>query len=242
MQAFQQFQFGLEIDVVRQLEVRDEARGLDVIRVGQHKLFVLRRASNVLAVVRCLQGAVDQRHGHRLAFAEAKHQPVAAGKVRVFIFGRDKTVHHFTLGHQQFADVHRKTQLFRHDFDVDIAAANFGGKRVVAPVATLGGVGQRQQIALVAAHQLLQAGRTRARVNRRRAGDVIRCAAGVRFRLRQALFRQQAEDVRRRFLFGVRGTESWRLAVREQREVQQTMGVVVSRAKELTAGNVFVHR
>jgi hypothetical protein len=46
LQAFQQFQFGLEIDVVRQLEVRDEAGGLDVIRVGQHKLFVLRRAGN----------------------------------------------------------------------------------------------------------------------------------------------------------------------------------------------------
>ena len=112
---------------------------------------------------------------------------------------------------------------------------------MVAPVATLGGVGQRQQIALVAAHQLLQAGRARARVNRRRAGDVIRLRAGVLFRLRQTLFRQQAEDVRRRFLFGVRGAESWRLAVRQQGKIQQAMGVVIGRAEPLAAGNVFIN-
>ena len=73
-----------------------------------------------------------------------------------FIFWRDKTVDHFTFRHQQFADVHRKSQLFRYGFQCHIAATDFGGKRVVAPVAALGGVGQRQQISLVTAHQLLQ--------------------------------------------------------------------------------------
>ena len=73
------------------------------------------------------------------------------------VFRRDKTVDHFAFSHQQFADVHRKSQLFRDGFQCHIAAADFGGKRMIAPVAALGGVGQRQQISLVAAHQLLQA-------------------------------------------------------------------------------------
>ena len=34
LQAFQQFQFGLEIDVVRQFEVRDKTCGFNVIRMG----------------------------------------------------------------------------------------------------------------------------------------------------------------------------------------------------------------
>ncbi|MNN63518.1 hypothetical protein D3C81_1789020 [compost metagenome] len=68
------------------------------------------------------------------------------------IFWRDKAVHHFAFGHQQFADVYRKSQLFRYYFQRHIAAADLGGKRVIAPVAALGGVSQRQQIPFVAAH------------------------------------------------------------------------------------------
>ncbi|MNL77544.1 hypothetical protein D3C87_2037540 [compost metagenome] len=77
--------------------------------------------------------------------------------MRDVVFGGHEAVHHFAFGHQQFADVDCKTQLFRHDFNVDITAADFGGKRVVTPVAALRRVSQCQQITLVAAHQLLQA-------------------------------------------------------------------------------------
>ena len=200
---------------MRQLEVRDKAGGLNVIRVGQHELFVLCRACNMLAVVRRLERTVNQRHRHRLALAQAIHQPVAAGKMRIFILWRDKTVDHFALGHQQFADVHRKTQLFRHNFDIEITAADLCRERVVAPVAALRGVGQRQQIPFIAAHQLLQAGRARTGIDRRRAGDVIRCAAGVFFRLRQPLVCQQAKDVRGGVLFSVRDAELRCFTVRQ---------------------------
>ena len=88
----------------------------------------------------------------RIALAHAEHQPVAAREVRRLIRRVDKTVDHFTFGHQQFADVHRKSQLFRHNRHVDIAAADFACERMIASVTTLGGVGQRQQIAFVAAH------------------------------------------------------------------------------------------
>ena len=135
--------------------MRDKACGFDVVGMRQHELFILRRACRVLAVLRGLQSAVDQRHRHRFALAHAEHQPVAAREVRRLTRRVDKTVNHFTLSHQQFADVHRKSQLFRHNRHVDIAAADLACERVIAPVTALGGVGQRQQIAFVAAHQLL---------------------------------------------------------------------------------------
>lgn len=77
-------------------------------------------------------------HCHRFALAHAEYQPVAAREVRRLIRRVDKTVDHFTLGHQQFADVYRKSQLFRHNRYVDIAAADLARERVVAPGA-LGG-------------------------------------------------------------------------------------------------------
>ena len=132
--------------------MRNKACGFDVVGMGQHELFILCRTCCVLAVFRCLQRTVNQRHRHCFALAHAEHQPIAACKMRWFIRRVDKTVDHFTLGHQQFADVHRKSQLFRHNKYIDIATANFACERVIAPVTALGGVGQRQQIAFVTAH------------------------------------------------------------------------------------------
>ncbi len=140
--------------------MRDKACGFDVVGMRQHELFILRRACRVLAVLRSLQRTVNQRHRHRFALAHAEHQPVAAREVRRLIRRVNKTVDHFTLGHQQFADVHRKSQLFRHNRHVDVTTADFARERVIASVTALGRVGQRQQIAFVAAHQLLQTGRT----------------------------------------------------------------------------------
>ena len=42
-------ELGLEIDIVRQLEVLDEAGRLDVVAVGQDELLVLRRRRQLLA-------------------------------------------------------------------------------------------------------------------------------------------------------------------------------------------------
>ena len=83
-----------------EFEVRDKACGFDVVGMCQHKLFILRRACRVLAVFRSLQRTIDQRHCHRFALAHAEYQPVAAREVRRLIRRVDKTVDHFTLGHQ----------------------------------------------------------------------------------------------------------------------------------------------
>lgn len=136
-----------------------------------------------------------------------------------------------------------KPRLFRHDLHRNVAGADLAGERVVAAVAALGGVAERQQEAFVAAHQLLQARRARAGVNRRVAGDVVRRAAVVLLFARQLLATQQIEHVaavvRQRFV-GLRRTR--RFAFRQQREVQQPVGVVVGRPQHLPAGQVLVNR
>ncbi len=68
----------------------------------------------------------------------------------------DKAVDHFALGQQDFADIDGETELFRHDLHRNVAGADLAGERVVAAVAALGGVAERQQKTFVAAHQLLQ--------------------------------------------------------------------------------------
>ena len=133
--------------------------------------------------------------------------------MRRFILRVDKAVDHFAFGHQQFANSDGEAQLFRDDLHRDVAAANFPGKRMVAPVAALGGVGQRQQVALVAAHQLLQARRARTGINRRMAGDVVGLRVSILLRLRQSLLDEQIKNVRRGFLRRAIGRQRRRFAV-----------------------------
>ena len=152
MQAFQQRQFGLEIDIVRQLQMRDEAGGFNVIGVGQHKLFILGGTGNLFVIVRRLQGAVDEGHGHRFALAHAEGQTVAAGEVRRLILRGDEAVDHFAFGEQQLANIDAKAQLFRDNLHLHVAAADLAGKRMVAAIAALSRIGQRQQVAFIAAH------------------------------------------------------------------------------------------
>jgi hypothetical protein len=73
---------GLEVHVVRQLQVLNEAGALDVVGMVQHELGVLRRAVDGFAEVFGAQGAVHQRHAHRLALAMAEAKAVAAGELR----------------------------------------------------------------------------------------------------------------------------------------------------------------
>ena len=224
LQAFKQRQFGLEIDIVGKFKVRNETGRLDVIGMRQHKLFILSGARHFFAVLRRLERTVHQRHRHRFTLAHAERQAVAAGKVRRFILRGDKAVNHFAFGHQQFTDIDGESQLFGSDLHRDVAAANFTGKRVVAPVAALGGVGQRQQIALVAARQLLQARRARAGIDRRMAGDIVGLRVGISFGFRQFLLNQQIKNVRRGFLRRAIGRQRRRFAVGCNRRLGRAAG------------------
>lgn len=49
-QAADQLQVGLEVDIVRQLQVLDEAGGLDIVRVVEDELLVLDRGVGLLPI------------------------------------------------------------------------------------------------------------------------------------------------------------------------------------------------
>ena len=142
---------------MRQLQVLDEARRLHVVGVREHELLVLRRRRRLLPSSSAAQGAIDQRHGHRLALAVAEHQPVAARELRRGVRRALELVDHLAFGQGDAAERHGKAQLLRHQLDLDLAHADLAGEGMRAPVAALRGVAERQQEALVAARQRLQA-------------------------------------------------------------------------------------
>ncbi len=112
---------------------------------------------------------------------------------------------------------------------------------MVTPVAALGGVGQRQQIALVTAHQLLQARGPRAGIDRRGAGDVVRLVAAIFLCFRQPLVCQQAKDVRGGGGLRLAAVQLRGFAIRQQGEIEQAVGVVVGGAEQLSTGDIFIH-
>src|SRR6056297_117232 len=78
-----QLQFALEIDVMRQLDMLQEPRRLDVVAMHQDEFLVLRgRALILLAQLLPAQRAIHQRHGDGLALGLAKDQSIATGELR----------------------------------------------------------------------------------------------------------------------------------------------------------------
>ncbi|MNF89894.1 hypothetical protein D3C84_724390 [compost metagenome] len=111
---------------------------------------------------------------------------------------------------------------------------------MIAAIATLGRVTQRQQETFVAAGQRLQALGTTGRELQWVASDVRDRFAVVGFVLDQAFPGQQTEHSRARFKAGIRRRLRPRvLTFGEQRKVQQAMGVVEGRPQQLPARYVL---
>ncbi len=66
-------------------------------------------------------------------------------------------VDHLAFGQRDRAERHGEADILGHEFDLDLAEADFAGERMVAAVAALRRIAERQQKALVAARQILQA-------------------------------------------------------------------------------------
>ena len=128
---------------MRQFQVRDEAGGLDVVAVHQHKLFLLRRAFDLLVVLARTQRTVDQGHAHGLALGIAEGQAVTAGELRLLGTLANELVDHLALGHLDITQRYGKTEFFRLQPDLDLADANLPGKGVIAAVTALSGIAQR---------------------------------------------------------------------------------------------------
>jgi hypothetical protein len=68
-------------------------------------------------------------------------------------------VDHLAFGQLDLADLDREAEFGDLEFDRDLADADFADEGMGPPVAALGGIAERQEEALVAARQRLQAQR-----------------------------------------------------------------------------------
>src|SRR5262249_39532563 len=162
-QAANEAELRLKIDVVRQLQVLDESGRLHVVGMRQHEFLVLRRTLDLLAQLACPQRPVDQRHGHGLALAMTEAQTIAAREARRLRGRATKLVDHLAFGHRDASERHGEADLLWLELELDLAESDLAGERMVAAVAALGRVAERQQQSLVAAREILQADVSRGR-------------------------------------------------------------------------------
>jgi hypothetical protein len=118
---------------MRQLQVLDEAGRLDVVGMRDDEFLVLRRGGDVLAELLGAQRPVDQRHRHRLAFALAEDQAIAAGELRRRLGRALELVDHLAFGHLDGAERDGKAELGDIEFDLDLADTDFAGKGWLRP-------------------------------------------------------------------------------------------------------------
>ncbi|CEG10563.1 hypothetical protein BN961_04003 [Afipia felis] len=135
----------------------DEAGCLNIVRMRQHELLILRGSPHVLAEFSGAQGAIDQRHRHRLALGLAEVNAVAACEAGGFGFRALELVYHLAFRDGDRSERHGKADLGGDDIDLDFADTDFTGERVVAAVAALRRIAERQQKALIASREVLQA-------------------------------------------------------------------------------------
>ncbi len=135
-------------------------------------------------------------------------------------------------------------QLRHVEFDLDLADADFADEGMVAGIAALGGIAERQQKTLVAACQRLQADVARHREFQRLAGDVAgdMVLRHVAIRLDQAFAGEDVGDARH----GVRLAGALQrlgdVAAGGKLGIEQAVGVVEGRAEQLAAGQILVGR
>ena len=82
-------------------------------------------------------------------------QAIAASKLRRLGLAAGKLINHLTFCNFNVPDRDRKAQFFGDQLNFNGAQAYFADKGMAIGVATLGGVGHRQQKALVTACQVL---------------------------------------------------------------------------------------
>src|SRR5271165_3131853 len=149
----------------------DEAGRLDIVAMRQNEFLVLRRALALLGEFIGAQGAVDERHRHRLPLALSESETVAAGEAQRAAVAARKLVDHLAFGHADIAEGHGKAEVLDEKLHLDFAETDLADERMGAAVAALRRIGQTEQEALVAAREALQARVARGRKARRVAGD-----------------------------------------------------------------------
>src|SRR6516162_25689 len=219
----------------------DESGRLDVVRVREDELLVLRRCADLLAKLARTQGPVDERHGHRFALALPERETVTAREARRLGGRALELVDHLTLGHRDRAERDREADLLGEEFDLDFAETDLAGEGMGAAEAALGRVAQREQKALVAAREVLQAdvafGGKRQRLARQIAD---RCIGRARRRpFDEAVGGEQIghRSHRRSVVGGDRRRGDIGLAGKPL--VEQPVGIIERRPEHLSAGQIL---
>src|SRR5262245_42288749 len=135
----------------------DKTGRLHVVRVRGDELLVLRGCADLLTELARTQGAIDERHGHRLAFALPEREAVTTGETRRFSRRAFELIDHLTFGHDDAAERDAETEPLGEKFDLDLAEADLAGEWMGAAETALGRVAQGKQKALIAARKILQA-------------------------------------------------------------------------------------
>jgi len=82
---------------------------------------------------------------------------VAAGKARRFRRRALELVDHLAFGQLDRAERHGKADILGEELDFDLAEANLAGKGMIAAIAALRGIAEREQKAFVGTRKILQA-------------------------------------------------------------------------------------
>src|SRR5262249_42714949 len=179
----------LEVDIMRQLQMLDKAGRLHIVRMRQNELLILRGREHLLAELAGAQRAVDQRHRHGLALALPESQAIAAGEARRFRGRGLELVDHLAFGQRDLAKRHREADILGKELDLDLAKADFTCEGMIAAIAALSRITEREQKAFVAAREILQpqvaVGGEAERLAREIADWLI--GPGIRRRLDQAV-------------------------------------------------------
>ncbi len=138
-------ELALEVDVMRQLEMLDEAGRLDVVGMRQHEFLVLRGRDDLLAELLRAQRAIDQRHRHGLALGLAEDEAVAGGELRRRRGRALELVDHLAFRDVDPAERHGEAELLGEEFDRDGADPDFADEGMGAAEAALGRIGEPEQ-------------------------------------------------------------------------------------------------
>src|SRR5262249_8849258 len=153
-------------------------------------------------------------------------------------------VHHLALADGDLADDDWEAELGRHDLDLDLADADLAGERMVAGIAALRRIGEGEEIAFIAAREVLQPQRAVSGEGQGLAGEIARLRLVRWVGFDQPLVIEEIADARRRGRIGT-GVRLWRgrrrPALRFGREgkVEQAVRVVEGRAEELAARHIL---
>ncbi len=178
----------------------DEAGRLHIVGMRHHELFVLRGRNDFFAKLAGAQAPVHQRHRHGLALALSERETIAACEARRLRCRTLELIDHLAFGQRDRTERHGEADIFSHKFHLDLTEANFAGEGMVASIAALRRIAQRQHKPLVGARQILQSQVAIGGKTERLTGEIAHRYLGIRLRRRldQAVAAENVGNARHR--------------------------------------------